>query len=393
MKNGPMSLDNIHDLALLLLSDSGSVEAALDVSALGDARSHRELVLLWNELLACATTGTATTQRCESASELVLEELALCPGKPSALAVMELLSDPGMDKLHPGRARELIVRWVASRLGYAQPREVLLELLRMRANPAQPVHAEVLTCWMHDVILRGNALDEPAAREFQERLASAKHPLAPFPLVLTREEREATTYMPMYGAEAIEAAVKALDHGPTSLHSLPPPDGAEQPRATAVENDEELARIKEAVVPWTLGLNGRVQATVHALSPSAGSSVGKSLVRGLPLESVQGDTFLLSAVTADVVWGALFAAAANGGAITEGLGGAYGRRAAWTSLGGLVGLPDSATIDQIAAAAQKTAFAMFGGTPFFCDEAWDLGVVALRAGGESIAVLAATDTD
>jgi hypothetical protein len=42
---------------------------------------------------------------------------------------------------------------------------------------------------------------------------------------------------------------------------------------------------------------------------------------------------------ADAVWGALFAAAANGGAYSAGLGGAYGRLAAWTSLGGLVGAP------------------------------------------------------
>ena len=210
---------------------------------------------------------------------------------------------------------------------------------------------------------------------------------------IAREEREAKTYMPMYGAEAIEAAVKALDHGPTSLHSLPPPDGAQPPTITAVENEEELARIKEAVVPWTLGLNGRVQASVHVLAPSVGNSLGKSLVRGLPIESVQGDTFSLSAVTADVVWGALFAAAANGGAITEGLGGAYGRRAAWTSLGALVGLPATATIEQIAAAAQKSSFALFSGTAFFSDEAWDLGVVALRADGTTVAVLAATDTN
>jgi hypothetical protein len=383
--------DNVHDLATLLLSDSGSVEAALDVSALGDTQAYGDLVLLWQELLACVNAGAAPLPRCASASELVLSELALCPGAKSTAAVMSLLCDPGMDKLHPGRARELVVRWTASRLAYAQPRDVLLSLL---AEPmADPLRTEILACWLHELILRGDTLPEAEARGFQQRLSEKGHALASMPLALTAEEREANTYLPMYGTEAIEAAVKALDHGPQSLHSLPPPDGANLPVTTDVVDVDLSLRMREAVSPWTVDSDGRVEAKVFTLEPALDAGLSRSLLRSLPLESTQGDGLVLTAVTADVVWGALFAAGANGGANTQGLGGAYGRRAAWASLGALLGMPAKSTIADVSAAARGATFAMFGGTKFFADVAWDIGVVALREGKKTIAVLAATDND
>ena len=390
-----MPQDNIHDLATLLLSDSGSVEAALDLSALGDTQSYGDLVLLWKELLACANVGAAPLETCAAAAELVLSELSLCEGAKSTEAVMSLLRHEGMAKLHPGQARDLLIRWIASRLGYAQPRELLLSLLADSpvAGSEDASRTEVLACWMHERILRGDGLPEAAARAFQERLAALGHPLASMPLSLTSEEREAKTYLPMYGTEAIEAAVEALDHGPTSLHSLPPPDGASPPAATTVTNEDLSRRMKEAVSPWTLDANGRVEAAVFTLAPPVTEGLGRSLLRALPLESPKGDGLLLSSVTTEVVWGALFAAGANGGASSQGLGGAYGRRTAWTSLGALLGLPEAATIEEVSRAARKATFAMFGGTKFFSDVAWDLGVVALREGGASIAVLAATDSD
>ena len=44
-----------------------------------------------------------------------------------------------------------------------------------------------------------------------------------------------------------------------------------------------------------------------------------------------------NARASDAIWGALFAASANGGAYSSGVGGAYGRRAAWISLAALLG--------------------------------------------------------
>jgi hypothetical protein len=93
----------------------------------------------------------------------------------------------------------------------------------------------------------------------------------------------------------------------------------------------------------------------------------------------------------------LFAAAANGGAYSSGLGGAYGRLAAWTSLGALIDAPATAKPAEIDAAAPSAQFLVFGAASsaggWWHDIAWDIGLLAVRSGGASVAVLAATDTD
>jgi hypothetical protein len=151
-----------------------------------------------------------------------------------------------------------------------------------------------------------------------------------------------------------------------------------------------------AVRPWAEGKNGRVEAKLFALAPAVErDAVGSWLLRALPLESISGATRLdCSRATAEDVFGPLFSAASNGGASPGGLGGAYGRLATWTSLGALVGAAPAATADAIAAIAAKCAFLTFRAPgPWFHDVAWDLGAVALRQDGATVAVLAATDTE
>jgi hypothetical protein len=64
-------------------------------------------------------------------------------------------------------------------------------------------------------------------------------------------------------------------------------------------------------------------------------------------------------------------------------------------VGALVGAPPEATPAHIDSIAIGTAFMMFGAPAgsFWYDVAWDLGILAVRDGGHSVAVLAATDTD
>lgn len=379
------------DLAKRLTEDPEFREAHAIVSDLSKSGKIADLVALWRAIDAHAAKGEAPIDRCEVACDIVVEYLALTPGQERVEALLELLSHEGASRLYQTRSRDLVVRGFASRLGYAQPKEALLALLE-RDAPGD-TRRELLACWMHEVVLCGTALDrEPVARRFQEKLVATNHPLGAFPLHLLDAEREAPTYMPMYGAEAIQRAVSSLESGEAlSTRTVPPPADPEAPRATPVEDPALERKLREAVNPWMEASKGKCEARVFSLTPAASASAGRWLLRGLPIASTQGKGLELAGAPADAVWGALFAAAANGGAYSTGLGGAYGRKAAWTSFAALVGADAAPSeVDRVAA---NTHFLMFGGTDFFFDVAWDLGVAAIRPGGGSVAVLAATDTD
>ena len=69
-------------------------------------------------------------------------------------------------------------------------------------------------------------------------------------------------------------------------------------------------------------------------------------------------------------------------------------RAAWTSLSALVDAPAAATPAEVDERAGACTFLMFGApNGWWNDVAWDIGALAVRDGGASVAVLAATDTD
>ncbi len=251
---------------------------------------------------------------------------------------------------------------------------------------------------MHETVLRGTSLDrEPAIVSFHARLAEAKHPLGAMPLTLLAAESEAPTYMPMYGANAIQKAVARLESGPTSTRTVPPPGEHTPPRVTRIEDAALEARLREAVLPWTTGSNGKAEAKAYRLEPKLGAaSPGRWLLRALALECIEGAHALRAERTsADTVWGALFAASANGGAYSSGLGGAYGRRSAWVSLAALLDAPADATPGQLDELAPSAQFLMFGAanSEWWNDVAWDIGVLAVRPAGDSVAVLAATDAD
>ncbi|HEY8078439.1 MAG TPA: DUF6183 family protein, partial [Labilithrix sp.] len=73
--------------------------------------------------------------------------------------------------------------------------------------------------------------------------------------------------------------------------------------------------------------------------------------------------------------------------------GAYGRRAAWTTLAGLAGAPAGAPVEKIDELAEGCTFLSYDGTDWFDGVAWDVGLVALRADGATVAAVAATDSD
>jgi hypothetical protein len=102
----------------------------------------------------------------------------------------------------------------------------------------------------------------------------------------------------------------------------------------------------------------------------------------------------VSAISPDRAWQVLFAAASTGAAYNSGLRGAYGRLAAWQSLGALAGAPQNAPFAETEALVQQSTWYGFeADTKWFEQVAWDIGLVALAPGRRGLAVLAATDTD
>jgi hypothetical protein len=343
---------------------------------------------------ACDVEGSAKLPY-EAVADHVEEVLALTAGGDHIDGLLGLLGRERVRSVQRPRPFEQRVRAFASRLGHGQTKDALVATIARLGG--KPEHTEVLACWMHEVVLRGTALDrESAVVAFHERLAAEKHPLGELPLQLLEAESEAPTYMPMYGVNAISKAVARLESGPTSMRTIPPPGEHEAPRVTRIDDPAIDVRLREAVGPWIEGSNGKAEAKVFRLEPALESvSPGRWLLRALPLECMAGAQALRAErAGADAVWGALFAAAANGGAYSSGLGGAYGRRAAWTSLAALIGAPVDATPQQIDARTPSAQYLMFGSPGgWWNDVAWDIGALAVRPGGATVAILAATDAD
>ena len=343
---------------------------------------------------ACDVEGAARFPF-EAVADHIEEELALTAGPDHVDALFVLLARPRIRSVQRARSLEMRVRSFASRLGHGQTKEALeATVARLGANAD---HAEILACWMHETVLRGTSLDrEPAISSFHARLAAANHPLGALPLTLLAAESEAPTYMPMYGANAISNAVQRLESGASSTRTMPPPGDQPPPNAALAVDVAVEQRLLDAVAPWTSGSNGNAEAKVFTLTPALrGVAPGRWLLRALPLACLEGSAALRTERTGpEAVWGALFAAAANGGAYSSGLGGAYGRRAAWTSLAALVAAAPEAPPAAVDTLASNCMFLMFGAAGgWWHDVAWDIGALAVRPDGASLAVLAATDTD
>jgi len=380
----------------LLVDDAGATRACEIVEGWAKAGRWDDLLALGTALeTSCDPADAARRGRFEIVADHVEDQLALGTTDAAVDALLALALRPRERSVAVPRPQSLRLQAFASRLGYGQTAETFLAALERAKD--RPEHRELFACWMHEIVLRGTSLEaEPRAKRLQESLASAGHPLGGLPLALRATEREAPSYMPLYGEKGLGRAIDALTSGPMSVRTIPPPADGASVRATRADDAALAPRMLAAVRPWTEGKNGKAEAKVFSLEPSvAGGALGSWLLRALPLESTGATVRLdVSRTGAEGVFGPLFSAASNGGAYSSGNGGAYGRLAAWTSLGALVGAPEGAAVDAIDALASSSAFLTFRAPgPWFHDVAWDLGVLALRPDGRSVAVLAATDNE
>lgn len=379
----------------LCTSEDGVATACEAIEGFAENGQWQELAGLAASLEAkAAGAGKGERAYFETVVDHVEDHLALCPGDGAVDAMLALsLAERPASVVIP-RSHAVRERAFASRLGFGQEPEAFVAALGRVGKRAE--YREILACWMHEIVLRGHPLTDPASLAFQAELAQASHPLGGLPLALRATEREAPTYMPLYGEASLGSAIEALANQPRAGHTMPPPADASTVVATPAVADEGLAA---AVKPWADGKRGKVEAKVFTLATEVGpNAAGSWLVRALPLESTEGAEKLVCVrVVGEGVFGPLFAAAANGGAYSPGLGGAYGRLAAWTSFAALVGAPahglvDARALDALEARAAACVYLSFRTPgPWFHDVAWDLGILALREDGKSVAVLAATD--
>ncbi|AKU95408.1 hypothetical protein AKJ09_02072 [Labilithrix luteola] len=390
----------VQQLKAHLRSDGPSSDVT-EVIGLVDklARDGRtsDLVQLWSELeSSCDAKGPACAPW-ENVVDEIEEALALSNGEDRVEAVIELLGRDRVRTVQRPRSGELRARAFASRLSHGQSKEIFLSMLEKKSPLNDGPTRELFACWLHEVVLRGTSLERDAqAVRFHANLAESGHPLGTMPLRLLTPEFEAPTYMPMYGAEAIQSAVARLEGGPTSMRTIPPPAEQPAPKVTLRNEPSTVERMREALRPWTEGSNGKAEVKIFDVEPPlVRRSPGKWLVRALPLESLEGASSVeVSRVDSALVWGALFGAASNGGAYTPGLGGAYGRRAAWTSFSALVDATPGTKIEAAGERAEACAFLTYdAASDWFNGVAWDIGLLAVRPDGASIALLAATDTD
>lgn len=259
---------------------------------------------------------------------------------------------------------------------------------------------EFRACLLQELVLAGVAVPEhPLLRSFGAALVAEEHPLATLPLHLLPPERAL-----LRPEHAPHDWTWALPPATVAKHSDRPPlcvSPEMRRRTVAVDPAEttvpEVAEAMTAAVRhWLQDSNGTVAAqefwSASPVSPDDFAAVFERLpLTAWPMGEARP---LLDSAASDRVLQVLLTTAVRSPAYGSGMFGAYGRLAAWRSLGGLVGAAPDAPISHTAMLVEQTHwFIADPSSDWFHQVAWDLAVAALRPGGQEIAVLTATDTD
>lgn len=288
----------------------------------------------------------------------VEKRLALTSSATRAAAVVTLGLDERLPVARLPRLAELLAQ--------AQPDDVLLSLLADLPPGARAT--ELGGCLLHEMVVRGVSVS-PVATRWSARLAD--HPLGSLPLAPLPGEDDLP--LPTF---SLNGSAMGMPYGPGPAEVSVPGPVPHVTRQTAP------ADLTAAVTTWLTRSNGRAEAAVCTLAEPI-DDVGLRTLESLGLHCLAGDGLALRRSTLSEVVGKLFAAAATGGAYDHGLGGAYGRAAAWRSVRALCdGDPAGCTWWTFDAANE-----------WFFRVAWDIGIVCLRDDRRALAVLAATDVD
>lgn len=285
-------------------------------------------------------------------------------------------------------------RYVASLLATGQDAQDLLAVL----DGDGPLGMRA--CLVQELVLRGRPAPVRMPRG---------HPLSVLPTELTELEQEPP--MPRYGLDwtsypsplpAVEEAPPIVGLRPAPFIASPGPDTAAAAFATwtaaTVEN-----RVVEIVEP-VAGTNETVAGTLATIVGALDLENRGDVPAGSPARG--------ALCTPELAWRLLFAAASMGGASTRGEYGAFGRLAAWHSLGGLTASAEDASTALIEGRAREYTWFRFrvsdaptlgprpAGSAAADPEAEgagpaavrDVGLAALDAGHRHVTVLAALDS-
>lgn len=240
-------------------------------------------------------------------------------------------------------------------------------------------------CLVHELVLReGTVVRSPKIVQWAGSEVMRSHPLGWLPLDLLDVEQ-------------------GWDKG---LGDMVEPDretmvvAGAQPLwpATDVTTVELSEALSAAVQNWADDSNGEIEAKVFDLGVPVTPATIAAALPALDLECLEPGTIpfrlAVSDSSARVAWWVLFHAALDGSAYGRGRYGAYSRLYAWRSLAALAGASEDAGPEEVAALAQQCTWYRFdAGSAWYTHVFWDIGLVAVRPDGRSLAVLGATDTD
>lgn len=264
-------------------------------------------------------------------------------------------------------------------------------------------HIELLGLLLHEMIVRGVEVGENAAITLlKNKMRGRNHPLAWLPLALTDLEDELTRYLPDDDNRITftlpplgQSAALPPKPPPIVQPMLPldlPPAAPTLPAIKETTRSYTAERIRIAVANWY-----NIETRTFALEPAiTAHDVDARLLLALGLECLErADESMVNIrhTTPNRILARLFTIAATGGP-HEGYEGAYGRLYTWQTLAALAGAAPDDSLD--AACEQIKACLWFhfdAKTDWFYQAGWDVGVVALRPDGASLAALAATATD
>jgi Family of unknown function (DUF6183) len=316
--------------------------------------------------------------------ERIIEALAMTDGYDNAITALDLAA------VAAARAKGSSVRLrppaVASKIVAAHSPDVLERLLRKVTD------LETTALVLHEAVVRGKlSAESPVGRETQDRLATAKHPLALMPLTLL--DLEQGVLLPNYG---LGSSGTSIPFGPTREQTAAAPAPLSGSLEAAESTCPERANlISAAVINWKDESNGQIEARTFRVSAPSRYSLAAIIPRlGLESLGTTGDLHLRENAAVKDVFTVLFSAASSGGAYNCGNFAAYGRLLAWRSLAGLVGALADAPVPDIATSSQDCQWCLFDSpSDWYHQVAWDIGIACFNPAHREVAVLAATDTD